>query len=311
MTETSPTAWRAIRERGSRAGILLTAIAHRRLGAWLAEPILWGVAAYFFLTDSGMRRASRKYLEKVGKPGWRNVYRHYLSFALTSLERVDAWSDRLKSFSIHYFGIEHLDRLAAAHRGAVLIGAHMGNIDGLRALGTRRQARVNILMDRRNSRQFSQILKRYAPQMEEGLLEYEPGSIDQLLQLKNAVESGEFVGLLGDRVAAESARGAARVSEALFLGERAPFPHAPFLFAAHLQCPVLLVFSLRRARRAYDFYVEPFAERIELPEDSRNAALDAYAQAYAARLEHYCRKYPLQWFNFYDFWRKESYGRDQ
>lgn len=304
MTENSTTSWRSIREKGSSAGILITAFVHRWLGSWVAETILYGVAAYFFLTDASMRNASRRYLEKVGKPGLRNVYRHYLSFALTSLERMDAWNDQLESYSINYFGIEHLDRFSEAHRGAVLIGAHMGNIDSLRVLGVRRQARTNILMDRRNSRQFSKILKRYAPQMEEGVFEYDPGSIGQLFQLKSAIENGEFVGLLGDRVAAESARGAARVSEVLFLGERALLPHAPFLFAAHLQCPVFLVFSLRRGRRAYDFYVEPFAERIELPEDSRDAALNAYAEAYARRLEHYCRKYPLQWFNFYDFWRK-------
>jgi predicted LPLAT superfamily acyltransferase len=27
-----------------------------------------------------------------------------------------------------------------------------------------------------------------------------------------------------------------------------------------------------------------------------------WLQAYVARLEHYCRLSPYNWFNFYDFW---------
>ncbi len=32
------------------------------------------------------------------------------------------------------------------------------------------------------------------------------------------------------------------------------------------------------------------------------APLKAYVQRYAERLEHYARKAPDNWFNFYDFW---------
>ena len=142
--------------------------------------------------------------------------------------------------------------------------------------------------------------------MEEGIVEYDTGSMDTIFELKRAVERGEFVGLLGDRIASESARGAARVSPALFLGETAFFPQSPLIFAAHLECPVLLLFGLRRKNRVYDFYVESFADRIELHEGSREEALGRYLSAYAARLEHYCRQYPFQWFNFYDFWRRPA-----
>jgi len=66
----------------------------------------------------------------------------------------------------------------------------------------------------------------------------------------------------------------------------------------------LLLFCLRRSNKVYDLYVEPFAESIDLPDESREAALGRYASAFAARLDHYCRQSPLQWFNFYDFWGK-------
>ncbi len=313
MNETPAIVWRDVREKGSAWGMLFTAEVYRLLGRWAAEPVLWGIAAYFFLKDSRTRRISLQYLERAKKdnrnasrPGLLDVYRHYLSFARISLDRFDVWTNRLKEYTFHYHGEEHMIRLLAEKRGAVLLGAHIGNFDTLRALGKRRGGKVHILADRRNSKMFSEVLRRYCPQMEEGVFEYDTESIDVVFELKRAVERGEFVGLLGDRVAAASGRGSRRVSPVTFLGETALFPQAPFLFAAHLDCPVFLLFSLKRSNRVYDLYIEPFADRIELPEATRHEALARYATAFAARVEFYCRRAPLQWFNFYDFWGKPS-----
>jgi predicted LPLAT superfamily acyltransferase len=47
------------------------------------------------------------------------------------------------------------------------------------------------------------------------------------------------------------------------------------------------------------------AERIVIPRRARAAALDALIASYAARLEHYARLAPMNWFNFYDFWQQD------
>jgi len=313
MNEKPIARWQNIREKGSIWGMLFTAKVYRLLGRWAAEPILWVIVFYFFLKDRRTRGASRQYLKRISsikadlrKPGWWDVYRHHLSFARTSLDRFDVWTNRLDDYTFYYHGEENVTRLLEQGRGAVLIGAHLGNFDTLRALGKRRGGKIHILTDRRNSQKFSQILRRFCPDMDEGIVEYEPGAVETIFELKQAIERGEFVGLLGDRIGAVAGRGLRRVSSATFLGASASFPQAPFLFAAHLECPVLLLFALRRAHRIYDFYVEPFAERIDLPEAGRDEALNQYAAAFAARLEYYCLKSPMQWFNFYDFWGKQS-----
>jgi predicted LPLAT superfamily acyltransferase len=61
------------------------------------------------------------------------------------------------------------------------------------------------------------------------------------------------------------------------------------------------MFCLREGGR-HRVYFERFAERIELPRRDKEAALAAYAQRYARRLESYCLRDPLQWYNFFDFW---------
>jgi predicted LPLAT superfamily acyltransferase len=312
MKEETAMRWREVREKGSLWGMLFTAKVCYSLGRWAAEPVLWCIAGYFFLKDRRMRRISRQYLQRVmgtgdreKTPGWTQVYRHYLSFARASMDRFDVWTDRLTNYTFHNHGEDHLIRLLEQGKGAVLLGAHLGNFDMLRALAKRRGGKVHVLTDRANSKMFSAVLRRFSSHMDEGLVEYNADSLDAVFDLKRAVERGEFVGLLGDRLAAVSARGSRRVSPAMFLGETALFPQSPFLFAAHLECPVFLLFGLRRSNRVYDMYVEPFAERIDL-DGSRDDALARYASAFAARLEYYCRQFPLQWFNFYDFWGKQS-----
>jgi predicted LPLAT superfamily acyltransferase len=74
------------------------------------------------------------------------------------------------------------------------------------------------------------------------------------------------------------------------------------LLAALLKCPVYLTFGLYHAPNRYDLFCEPFEDEIQLPREARDEALHAYAQKFAARLEHYVRLAPDNWFNFYDFW---------
>jgi predicted LPLAT superfamily acyltransferase len=39
------------------------------------------------------------------------------------------------------------------------------------------------------------------------------------------------------------------------------------------------------------------------PADSRGAALTPFVARYAALLEAYAVRYPMNWFNFYDYWQ--------
>ena len=93
----------------------------------------------------------------------------------------------------------------------------------------------------------------------------------------------------------------------MFLGSPAPFPVAPWLIAAALELPVLLCLGIYRGGNHYDLVFEPLAERVTLPRENRQAALDSYIGTYAARLEHYVREAPYNWFNFYDFWQGQPH----
>lgn len=125
--------------------------------------------------------------------------------------------------------------------------------------------------------------------------------------LKQKLDDGEWVAIVGDRTpigVAHSDRDQ-RLVWADFLGYPAPFPQGPFILASVLRCPVYLMFGLKPNGK-FRIHFEPFANPLVLPRAERQQALQETIERYAQRLEHYCLSSPLDWFNFYDFWRLNS-----
>jgi predicted LPLAT superfamily acyltransferase len=124
-----------------------------------------------------------------------------------------------------------------------------------------------------------------------------PDRPDTLIRVKESLDDGDFVGMLGDRVF-----GGDKTTQCQFLGAPATFPAGPILLAAMMRCPVILFFGLYRGGNRYEIYFEHFADVIVLERDRRAEETQLWMQRYAERLEHYARLAPYNWFNFYPFW---------
>ena len=61
---------------------------------------------------------------------------------------------------------------------------------------------------------------------------------------------------------------------------------------------------LKIPENKYQFVLEYFADSIYIKRKNREEQLKVYIQKYANLLAQYCENYPLQWFNFFDFWQK-------
>lgn len=120
--------------------------------------------------------------------------------------------------------------------------------------------------------------------------------------LQQKIEDGELVVIAGDRT---SSHAQGRVVYAPFMGQEAAFPQGPFILAGLLDCPVYLMFCLREQGR-YRVHLERFAETLKGPRAGRMERLQQAVSRYSERLEHYARREPLQWFNFFDFWRDDN-----
>ncbi|MFT3924743.1 MAG: hypothetical protein QM778_19570 [Myxococcales bacterium] len=292
------TAWLSNEERGTVLGIRFVVWLCNFFGRRAARSFIYVLAAYYTAFAAHGRRASRAWLSFVfGRPATLlEVYKHLSTFALVALDRVFLLQGQRERFVLNSHGTEHLDVLTAQKKGAVLLGAHLGSFEAMRARAGGRGHDIRVLAYFENAKKITQVLAAVAPEMHEKVIPL--GSMDALLKAKEAVEQGAMIAMLGDRTGLN-----AKTTQVMFMGKPAPLPTGPFLLASSLGCPVLFVCGIYRGGNWYEMHCEPFADRIVLPRGNREEALQKYAQQYADRLSHFAGKHPYNWFNIYDFWK--------
>lgn len=299
--------WAQIGEAGFVGGMRFLVWVFRCCGRLPFRLALYPVLSWYFLLRPLARKASLDYLRRLQRahgifpkpPGLALAFSHFLSFAEAILDKILAISGALAFGKLSVVGREAVLPLIAAGRGAVLLTAHIGNLEVCRALAELQPNLVlNILVHSRNAERFNRLLAIAGGPQKVRLIEVSDITPATAMLLNDRLSAGEMLVIAADRVSPGSAR---RNCTVPFLGSPAEFPLGPFILAGLLRCPVFLVFCTRR-QADYHLEFEPFAERIEMPRARRELALRAYAARFAERLERQCQLAPLQWFNFYDFW---------
>jgi predicted LPLAT superfamily acyltransferase len=291
--------WLEQRERGSllatKAGVrLLLGVGHT-----FGRLLLYPTCAYFLASSRAARAASRDYLGRVlgRRARLRDVARHYLTFAKMLHDRVYFLAGRHDQYDVEYHGADEVREVLAQGKGCLLIGAHLGSFEVLRVIGSlERKLPVNVLLYPGNAANTDAVAAELCPELKSRVIPL--GRPDTLLRVHACLERGEIVGMLGDRALKSD-----KTVRCDFLGAPANFPQGPLLLASILKAPVVLFFGLYLGGRRYAIHFERFAGEIRVDRRSRSAQLQPHVARYAARLEHYCRRAPYNWFNFYDFWR--------
>lgn len=296
-----PADWRRQQEKSHLAILKLMVWISLTFGRRIGRVVLYGIAAYYVLFAAAARRASRAYLGRaLGRwAEWSDGFRHVLSFASTIHDRIYLLNDRFDLFDVEVIGAEALLVSLERQPGALLIGGHLGSFEVLRAVGRGRAGlKVAMLMYAENARKINATLAAINPEATEDIIEL--GRMDSMLQARDRLDQGYVVGMLADRGLGDDA-----TVDCEFLGEMAPFPVGPWRMAAMLRRPVFFMTGLYLGGNRYRIHFEPLADFSATPRADIAAAIAAAQRHYAGRLAHYCRLAPYNWFNFFDFWRKE------
>lgn len=290
--------WIDRNERGSPFLIRLIVRITLGLGRPAGRLLLYPISAYFVLFIPGARSASRYFLARVlGRPvRLHDVFHHFYTFAATILDRVYLLSDRQDYFEVELNGSEILREQLGKGRGCLLLGSHLGSFEILRCMAeTIPDLCVRPLMYKQNAEKTNRVLYELNPQVAARVIPI--GEPDSLFQVREALERGEVVGVLGDRIAQEE-----KSVDCTFLGSSARFPAGPLLIAGLLEVPVVLFFGLYCGGRRYQINFELLTPGFRLEREMRQQQLTEWTQRYVDRLEHYCRLAPYNWFNFFEFW---------
>jgi predicted LPLAT superfamily acyltransferase len=290
--------WTTLPERGTPASLRVIAWIAVHIGRSAARLLLYPVTLYFVITAHAARWVSYEYLKHVrgGSARWWRVFRHFHWFAATILDRVYLLRGEFDRFDVTVHGKQIVQRQLETAKGSILLGSHLGSFEVLRALGVmQRKFPLKVLMDTVHNQNITRFFDALNPKIAGTVIA--PDRPDTLIRVKESLDTGCFVGMLGDRVF-----GGDKTTRCQFLGMPATFPAGPIILAAMMRCPVILFFGLYRGGNHYEIYFEHFADVIVLDRHRRAEETQLWMQRYAERLEHYAHLAPYNWFNFYPFW---------
>lgn len=217
------------------------------------------IALYFVVVHGRARRVSLDYLGRaLGRPArWGDAYRHVHTFAATVLDRIYFLQEQNDRFALTAVGAEAILEPLARGNGVMLVGAHLGSFEALRAVATGHGAKVAMLMFEDNARLINATLAAVAPNAQ--LHTIALGRPGAMLSLRRWLDSGGLAGLLGDRsLPGRSER--SRTVRIDFLGRPARFSDAPFRLAALLRREVVFMTGIYRGGNRYELVFTPLAD---------------------------------------------------
>lgn len=309
--------WRHYRERGSEWFFDACVYAYRFLGWRLARWLMYPVVTFFYLTAPRRYKNSQEYFKHLvatggedligGSVDWRDSYRQNIEFGTALFDRVSLWLGNEERYEITFPNRELFLNYIEENQGAILLSFHVGHFDVMRYFALSKGVVVNIVAYWNNTESVNRLLEKIDSTSQVNLIEINSENPQGMIELKERVDNGEYIAVLGDRISAGAEE---RYRNIPFLGEEAPFPEGPFLMGHLLECSILLTYCVRTGPRKYEVNMEIFADTINLSRPNRDERLGQYLRKYVGKLEDVCKKYPYQWFNFHSFWSEYNGRQD-
>lgn len=292
----------------------------------LPEPVVlsfaYPVAFFYYLTSKRARKVSKIYQQNLkdytgGKSPKRiSPFSQILSFSMTIVEKMEGWLGKFSYERLVFHdddSEEFLERLNNG-QGAIVLGSHLGNMELLRSMtgfdrtGVNHSVPVTIIMEMKSTEQFNKLLMEINPKAAMNVIstsEIGPATIEKI---QDTLDAGGLVVIAGDRTSSnETTR--KRCIKVPFLGKEADFPYGVFLIPALLEMPVYYMFGLREKTASlfpkYNMFIEKSKVSLQCCRKERDSKLKEFCAEFVDKMEKFCVEYPYQFYNFYDFWRKE------
>ena len=263
--------------------------------------IVFFVTLFAFLGAPKIRKCSQKFQKIVsGNGSIIQAFKHFLSYAYSL---VDTMIIHLDSFGIQniYFANETEKQILYkdffAKKGVCFLCLYLGNINAMRTFfksGTEIEwLKANMFLEVNQCKIFKSFLKSISVEDPVNVYPVENIDLTTSIDIKNKLDNGEIIFIAGDRVSAHNSEA---VFSAEFLGHRADFPVGTFRFALIMDVPIYFIACIKEKNDKYAIYTQKFEF-----EGKRREKIAELQKRYVEFLEKLTKKYPLQFYHFYDF----------
>ncbi len=269
----------------------------RVLPLWLLYGVMALVVPFYMLFNKkGYQAMYHFFRERMGYGRWKSfwsVYANHFRFGQIILDRFGVYAG--KKYRFWTEGQELMDELETHPEGFVLLSSHVGNYEIAGYSLKPKSKKFNALIFAGETATVMENRQRILSQNNMSMIPVKE-DLSHLFALNAALDNGEMVSMPADRIF-----GSQKSVECQFFGAKANFPLGAFAMAVQKEVPVLAVFVMKEGMKKYHAYVKEIAcDR----QASRREQMAQLAQSFASCLDAIVRRYPTQWFNYFDFWEQ-------
>lgn len=247
----------------------------------------WIVPFYMLFRHEGYLAAYRFYRKRfcMGRiKAFIYVYYNHFRFGQVIIDRFAAYAGHRFEFKVE--GREIFDTLENGKKGFIQLSSHVGNYELAGYSLIPRHKSFHALVYEGETKTIMESRSRIFASHKVNMIPIS-GDMSHIFLLNKALLQGEIVSMPGDRIF-----GSPRSIGCSFFGETAKFPLGPFAMAEKMELPSIAVFVMKEKRKTYTIYVRSL----------KGETSTDICSSFAEELEKTVRKYPEQWFNYYDFW---------
>lgn len=247
----------------------------------------WIVPFYMLFRHKGYIASYRFYRHRFHKnplKAFGCVYANHFRFGQVIVDRFAAYAGHRFHFEVE--GQNLFDELESAEESFLQLSSHVGNYE---LAGYSLKPRHKVLHALVFGGETETVMSSRAQMFAQHGVKMVPVCRDMshVFVLNEALREGNIVSMPGDRIF-----GSPRSISCTFLGAVAQFPMGPFAMAEQRHTPVLAIFVMKTGIKSYKIYVRRLS----------GTDKQSLCQSFATELENIVKQYPIQWFNFYDFW---------
>lgn len=262
-----------------------------------AYVLLWFVTLYYLLFSWQSTKSIFSYFHKRHGYGvirsFLSVYRNYNLLGQTLIDKVVVMSGIPNKFTFNFDGIQNLQEIAALKKGGLLLSSHIGNWETAGHLLNTISERINIVVFDGENEGIKEYLESVTGKIGVKLIIIKD-DMSHIFQINEALSNNELVCMHADRFV----EGAKTVT-VKFLGADAKFPLGPFILASRFRVPVSFVFAMKESTFHYHFFATEIKDYLHLDKD---IMVQQMLTDFVSYMEEKVKKYPGQWYNYYDFW---------
>lgn len=283
--------------KGNQFGYYIFIQAIRFLGLRSAYFILYFVAFYYLLfsnTNKFILDYFRNTLKYSPFKSYTSLYKNYYILGQTIIDKFAAMSGMSSKFSLNYNGLEYLKEIDKNGSGAILLSAHIGNYEIAGFYLNELKTPINIIMYDGEQNAIKETLQASGFKRDNHII-YIKNDMSHVFEIANKLINKEIIIIHADRFQHDM-----KTIEVEVLRRSASLPLGPFQIASKFKnTPIAFVFGFKRSTYKYDLYTtKPFL--------SADLTLNEIVDKYVHTVETMIEKYPLQWFNYFYFWRLEG-----